>query len=146
AHVDWTAVAQQIGLPAGQLPVIREQTYRMHPGSHHLLLYAYIGRFPDKWAQGYFPCVAANCVNASDCPPDADGIDDKNNPDDNDDALVLPIGGTQVAGTRYDVQYPEGVGVPVLSKDMVLIVNPHYTNPFQPAQPIYGETWLNLLF
>jgi hypothetical protein len=27
---------------------------------------------------------------------------------------------------------------------MVLIVNLHYTNPFQPAQPVEGEAWLNI--
>jgi hypothetical protein len=118
----------------------------MHPGSHHLLLYAYIGKFPDQWAQGYFPCIAANCENAADCPADADGIDLPDNPDDDDSALVIPIGGTQVAGTRYEVNYPAGVGIPILTPETVLIVNPHYTNPFQPAQEIYGEAWLNLLF
>ena len=142
---NWTQVAQQIGLPAG-LPVIKSQTYRMHPGSHHLLLYAYVGKHPEQWKEGYFPCVAANCINASDCPSDADGIDDPNDPNDDDSALVLPIGGTQVAGTRYEVVYPEGVGIPVLGPDSVLIINPHFTNPFQPPQPVYGEGWLNLDF
>src|SRR5262249_29066116 len=56
------------------------------------------------------------------------------------------IGGTQVAGTRYVVQYPEGVGLPILSNNAVLIANLHYTNPFQPQQEIYGEGWLNLYF
>jgi hypothetical protein len=144
-HPNWTEIATQLGLPSG-LPVIKEQVYRMHPGSHHLLLYAYLGTHPEQWAEGYFPCVAANCVSASDCPQDADGIDDPNDPTDDDTAFVLPIGGTQVAGTRYDVKYPEGVGVPVLGKDSVLIVNPHFTNPFQPAQQTYGEAWLNLNF
>jgi len=143
---NWTEIAAQIGLPAGQLPVISKQVYRMHPGSHHLLLYAYIGKFPDKWANGYFPCVAANCTNAADCPPDADGIDLPNNPDDDYSAIVIPIGGTQVAGTEYEVTYPAGVGVPILTPDTVLIINPHYTNPFQPPQETYGETWLNLSF
>ncbi len=142
---DWTAIASQIGLTSG-LPVIREQVYRMHPGSHHLLLYAYIGQHPEQWPTGPFPCVAANCVNASDCPIDADGIDDPNNPADDDNAIVIPIGGTQVAGTRYEVDYPFGVGIPILTPNTVLIVNPHFTNPFQPPQPIYGEAWLNLLF
>src|SRR5262245_42579429 len=143
---DWTAIAGQIGLSGSALPVIKEQVYRMHPGSHHLLLYAYVGSHPEGWAKGYFPCVAANCVNASDCPVDADGIDDPNDPSDDDNALVLPIGGTQVAGTRYDVKYPEGVGVPILGPNSVLIVNPHFTNPFQPPQKTYGEAWLNLTF
>ena len=57
---------------------------------------------------------------------------------------MLPIGGTQVAGTRYDVTYPAGVGIPVLSSNMVLIVDTHFTNPFQPPQEIYGEDWLNI--
>jgi hypothetical protein len=134
---DWRALGAQVGLPAGQLPTIKQQTYRMHKGSHHLLLYMYSGRFPDRWAQGYFPCNAANCINAADCPPD---LDDPN-------AILpvlIPIGGTQVAGTRYEVKYPKGVGIPVLRGNSVLIVNEHYTNPFQPPQPIYGEAWLNL--
>ena len=143
---DWTAIAQQIGLAPGRLPVIKKQTYRMHPGSHHLLLYAYVGRFPDEWANGYFPCIAANCINAADCPTDANGIDPPGTDPEDDSALVLPIGGTQVAGTRYEVAYPQGVGIPVLTKDTVLIINPHFTNPFQPPQPIYGEGWLNLEF
>src|SRR4029453_13999294 len=37
-------------------------------------------------------------------------------------------------------------GIPVLSPNMVLIANLHYTNPFQPPQPIYGESWLNVYF
>jgi hypothetical protein len=143
---NWTQIAQDIGLPAGQLPIIREQTYRMHPGSHHLLLYAYVGKYPEQWPDHPFPCVAANCIASGDCPADADGIDDPDNPDDDDTAVVLPIGGTQVAGTRYDVKYPEGVGIPVLGPNSVLIVNPHYTNPFTPPQDIYGEAWLNLYF
>jgi hypothetical protein len=146
AKPNWTQIAQQIGLPDGSLPVIKSQTYRMHPGSHHLLLYAYVGSHPEEWKEGFFPCIAANCTNASDCPTDADGIDDPNDPNDNDDALVLPIGGTQVAGTRYEVKYPEGVGIPVLGPNSVLIINPHFTNPFQPPQPVYGEGWLNLDF
>ena len=51
-----------------------------------------------------------------------------------------------MAGTRYEVKYPEGIGIPVLSKDTVIIANLHYTNPFQPQQPIYGESWLNMYF
>jgi len=131
---DWPALAAAAGYPPGQLPVIRRQTYRMHDGSHHLLLYAYFGQHPEQWADGYFPCSAANCINASDCPTDSGGF------------ATIPIGGTQVAGTRYEVDYPEGVGIPVLTPNSVLIINEHYTNPFQPPQPIYGEAWLNLDF
>src|SRR5262249_9888872 len=47
---------------------------------------------------------------------------------------------------HYEVDYPEGVGIPVLSPHMVIIANPHYTDPFQPPQDIYGESWLNLSF
>jgi hypothetical protein len=134
-HIDWLGMAAQLGYPPNVLPSIKAQTYRMHPGSHHLLLYAYVGPNPQGWADGYFPCNAAQCTaeNPNDCPDDPPNT-----------ALQLPIGGTQVAGTRYEVTYPEGVGVPVLSKNMVLIANLHYTNPFQPAQPIYGESWLNI--
>jgi hypothetical protein len=113
-------------------PVIRSQTYRMHEGSHHLLLYMYTGNDPDGWPDGYFPCQAANCVNPGDCPADSERI--------------LPIGGTQVAGTRYEVAYPQGVGIPLLGLNPVIIINEHYTNPFQPPQPIYGEAWLNIYF
>jgi hypothetical protein len=91
-------------------PVIRAQTYRMHQGSHHLLLYMYTGSDPDGWPSGYFPCQAANCVN-DECPEDAGNI--------------LPIGGTQVAGTRYEVTYPQGVGIPLLGQHPVIIVNEH---------------------
>ena len=130
---NWEQIGATLGYPTGQLPVIRQQTYRMHKGSHHLLLYAYFGQHPEGWAQGYFPCNAASCINPGDCPADSGDF-------------LLPIGGTQVAGTRYEVQYPSGVGIPTLGKNVVLIVNEHYTNPFQPAQPIYGEAWLNLYF
>lgn len=141
----WESISQTLGLQPGEWPKISNQVYRMHPGSHHLLLYAYTGSYPDKWASGYFPCQAANCVNPSDCPPDADGVDDPNIPGNEDQfSIVLPIGGTQVAGTRYEVNYPDGVVVPIFGANTVLIVNPHYTNPFQPAQDIYGEAWLNL--
>jgi hypothetical protein len=126
---DWAGISSIIGTA----PVIREQVYRMHQGSHHLLLYAYFGAEPEKWPTGFFPCVAANCINDSDCPSDAG-------------RALLPIGGTQVAGTRYTVEYPPNVGVPLLSQKTVLIANLHYTNPFQPPQPIYGEAWLNLYF
>src|SRR5262249_50782997 len=81
-----------------------------------------------------------------DCPTDANGIDPPGEDPEDDSAFVLPIGGTQVAGTKYEVVYPQGVGVPVLSPDMVLIINPHFTNPFQPPQKVYGEGWLNLEF
>jgi hypothetical protein len=143
---DWAAVKAQMGLGSNELLVIRQQTYRMHPGSHHLLLYAYVGAHPEQWPDGPFPCLAANCIDPGDCPVDTDNINDPDDPTDDDTALVLPIGGTQVAGTRYEVNYPPGVGIPILSNNEVLIVNPHYTNPFQPAQPIYGEAWLNLFF
>jgi hypothetical protein len=131
---DWAKIAADMGLEPGQRPTFRQQTYRMHSGSHHLLLYAYFGEHPEDWAEGFFPCLAANCFNenAGDCPEDA--------------GSKLPIGGTQVAGTRYEVNYPEGVGIPVLSDDMVLIANIHYTNPFSPPQPVNGEAWLNLYF
>jgi hypothetical protein len=130
--LSWTGVASQLGLTTG-LPVISAQTYRMHPGSHHLLLYAYFGAHPEVWPEGYFPCVAANCINDADCPSDAG-------------TFTIPIGGTQVAGTRYEVTYPEGVGIPVLTDNSVIIVNPHFTNPFQPPQETYGEAWLNISF
>jgi hypothetical protein len=134
--IDWLGMAAQLGYPPGSLPVIREQTYRMHEGSHHLLLYAYFGPHPEQWKGGeYFPCNAAQCEadNPGDCPETTRGV-------------MLPIGGTQVAGVRYDVSYPQGVGIPVLSTSMVLIVDSHFTNPFQPPQPIYGESWLNIYF
>ncbi|HEV7734742.1 MAG TPA: hypothetical protein VGR62_21395 [Candidatus Binatia bacterium] len=132
-NIDWPGMSAAMGYQAGEIPSIRQQTYRMHEGSHHLLVYAYYGAFPDDWADGYFPCSAAACEssNPQDCPSDAG-------------TFTIPIGGTQVAGTRYDVVYPQGVGIPVLSQRMVLIANLHYTNPFQPAQPIYGESWLNM--
>jgi len=135
-NIDWLGMAAQMGYPAGSTPVIREQTYRMHEGSHHLLLYAYYGPNPQEWnGDGYFPCNAANCTddNPNDCPTDAS-------------KYMLPIGGTQVAGVRYDVTYPPTVGIPVLSTNMVLIVDSHFTNPFQPPQEIYGENWLNIYF
>jgi len=128
---NWPEIAAQVGTGGGA-PVIRQQEYRMHKGSHHLLLYQYYGEHPEVYPEGFFPCFAANCLNPGDCPPDSE--------------LLIPIGGTQVAGTRYVVQYPDGVGLPLLSATTVLIANLHYTNPFQPAQPIYGEAWLNLYF
>jgi hypothetical protein len=119
-----------------QLPstLIEHQEYRMHEGSHHLLLYMYFGSHPEQFKEGYFDCVAGNCVNDEDCPEDS-GM------------LQIPIGGTQVAGTRYVVTYPPGVGLPVLgNENAVMIANLHYHNPFQPQQPIYGEAWINLYF
>ncbi len=134
-NIDWLGMAAKAGYLPNRTPIIKAQTYRMHPGSHHLLLYAYYGPNAKDWADGYFPCNAGQCEsdNPNDCPKDTG-------------TFMLPIGGTQVAGTRYEVNYPEGVGVPVLSNDMVLIANLHYTNPFQPPQPIYGEAWLNIYF
>src|SRR6185369_18022431 len=49
---NWTQIAADIGLDPGKLPVINKQVYRMHPGSHHLLLYAYIGAHPEQWPTG----------------------------------------------------------------------------------------------
>jgi hypothetical protein len=128
---NWPEITSHFGTGGGA-PIIRQQEYRMHKGSHHLLLYQYYGDYPEAYPEGFFPCFAANCLNPGDCPPDSEKL--------------IPIGGTQVAGTRYVVQYPEGVGLPVLSANAVLIANLHYTNPFQPAQPIYGEAWLNIFF
>ena len=151
-RVDWQQASRDIGIPG--LPTIAWQEYRMHEGSHHLLLYEYFGEHGDwNWPEGYFPCSAGNCRNpgictdetctsgrvgdacttnadCSECPPDG--------------RQILPIGGTQVAGTRYQVFYPEGVGIPTLNPKAVIIANLHYTNPFQPPQPIYSEAWLNL--
>ena len=131
-RVPWDQVGATLNL-GGSVPVIKQQTYRMHPGSHHLLVYMYFGQHPEVWPEGYFPCNAANCINQADCPPDSG-------------EFTIPIGGTQVAGTRYEVDYPKGVGIPILGNTAVIIANPHYTNPFQPQQPIYGEAWLNLYF
>jgi hypothetical protein len=133
--IDWPKVAQDVGYASG-LPVIKKQVYRMHQGSHHMLLYAYWGPNPQGWKLNeFFPCFAASCLddNPDDCPPDAS-------------QWTLPIGGTQVAGVNYTNDYPEGVGLPVLSPTTVVIVNMHYTNPFQPPQPTYGEAWINLSF
>ena len=132
---NWQQIAAANGLDNFRGLTIKEQVYRMHQGSHHLLLYAYFGQYPDQWPHDRaFPCFAASCVNPADCPPDSE--------------KRLPIGGTQVAGIRYEVSYPQGVGIPVLllSDNVVLIANVHYTNPFQPPQPIHGEAWLNLYF
>ncbi len=128
---DWQQIATDSGKPNAILPaLITRQVYRMHSGSHHLLLWAYNGEYPDQWPTGYFPCSATNCINPGECPPDAGD--------------TIPIGGTQVAGIRYEVNYPSGVGLPIIDRDTVLIVNLHYTNPFLPAQEIVGEAWLNL--
>jgi len=120
-----------------QLPsqIISRQEYRMHSGSHHLLLYMYFGEHPEQFKEGFFECQAGNCVNPGECPEDSD-------------SRQITIGGTQVAGTRYVVGYPEGVGLPVLGnpENVVFIANLHYTNPFLPPQDIYGEAWLNLYF
>jgi hypothetical protein len=133
---DWGTIAQTVGYPPNSLPAIKEQIYRMHQGSHHLLVYAYWGPHPEGWKLNeFFPCFAGQCLeeDPDSCPPDA-----------ND--WTLPIGGTQVAGTHYTVDYPEGVGLPVLSPGTVIIANLHYTNPFQPPQPTYGEAWINMSF
>jgi hypothetical protein len=113
--------------------IISDQEYRMHAGSHHLLLYMYFGNQPDQFAEGWYPCFAGRCENPGDCPEDSGGVQ-------------IPIGGTQVAGISYKVNYPPGVGLPILGdpNNVVFIANSHYTNPFQPAQDIYGEAWLNL--
>jgi hypothetical protein len=111
---------------------IEKQVYRMHQGSHHLLLYMYLGPNPDGYNfDGYWPCFAGNCDNSGDCPRDSGG-------------LLIPIGGTQVAGTAYEVDYPEGVGIPLIGS--VIVANLHYQNPFLPRQQIYGESWINLYF
>lgn len=135
--IDWLGIAAQLGYKPGELPVLKRQTYRMHEGSHHLLVYAYNGQHPEEWADGYFDCFAGRCdsSNQGDCPSDLGSP-----------LGLVTIGGTQVAGTRYEVAYPDKVGIPVLSKDTVIIANLHYTNPFQPQQPIYGESWLNMYF
>ena len=70
----------------------------MHQGSHHLLLYMYYGEYPEQFADGFWPCVSANCVDARDCPEDS--------------YKKLPMGGTQVAGTKLVVEYPNGAGFP----------------------------------
>jgi len=115
-----------------QSTVIAHQEYRMQPGSHHLLLYMYFGEHPEEFAEGFYPCLAGQCINPGDCPEDST-------------ELQFTIGGTQVAGTAYQVNYPPGVGLPILNaRNAVLIANLHYTNTFQPPQPIYGEAWINL--
>jgi len=129
---NWAEIRQQMNLPEGRPLTIKRQEYRMHSGSHHLLVYGYFGEDPGGFADGWFPCSAGQCIHPEDCP--------------SDNRAQIPIGGTQVAGTRYVVDYPDGVGIPMLSEDMAIIVNLHYTNPFLPAQDIYGEAWLNFYF
>jgi hypothetical protein len=122
---------------------IRRQEYRMHQGSHHLLVYSYFGAHPEDWTYDeWFPCSAASC--RSEAPEHC--------PDDVGQNLI-PIGGTQVAGTLYEVEYPQGVGfpVPLLSQlsgnpPPTIIINLHYQNPFLPPQPIEAEAWLNFYF
>src|SRR5262249_32641744 len=100
---DWAAIRKQVGYNPLEPVTFRQQVYRMHKGSHHLLLYAYFGAHPEEWKTGeYFPCFAGNPINDGDGPSDAGGA-------------MLPIGGTQVAGTHYEVDYPAGVGVPLLT-------------------------------
>ncbi len=151
-RVDWAQAGRDVGV-AG-LPTIAWQEYRMHEGSHHLLLYSYFGEHTDwEWPEGHFPCSAGNCINPGICDGQTctsgkvgkscstNGDCDECPPDGR---TSIPIGGTQVAGTRYQVFYPQGVGIPALNPEAVIIANMHYTNPFQPAQPIYSEAWLNL--
>lgn len=129
---DWEKIRKDMGVKEGETLTIKRQEYRMHSGSHHLLVYGYFGTDPGAFPEGFFPCTAGQCHDPDDCPAD--------------NRYQIPIGGTQVAGTRYVVEYPEGVGIPQLSKDMAIIVNMHYTNPFLPAQDIFGEAWVNLYF
>jgi hypothetical protein len=126
-RVDPTAIAAATGSVA-----IEKQVYRMHQGSHHLLLYMYLGPNADGYNfESYWPCFAGNCENPGDCPTDGGG-------------LLIPIGGTQVAGTAYEVTYPAGVGIPMVGS--VIVANLHYQNPFLPRQQIHGESWINLYF
>lgn len=153
-RIDWEKVRDDMGV-AG-LPAIAWQEYRMHEGSHHLLLYSYFGENTEwNWPEGPFKCSAGNCVNPGICRDDVCisgrvGQSCSNNAQCSecppDGRQILPIGGTQVAGTRYQTFYPEGVGIPVLNPRAVIIANLHYNNPFQPAQEIYSEAWLNLYF
>jgi len=131
---EWeTCFAFRIDSSALDTLTIKRQEYRMHDGSHHLLLYNYFGAHPDDFTFGeYWDCFAGNCIDPKDCPSDSG-------------SLQIPIGGTQVAGTSYVVEYPPGVGIPILGAgNAVIIANLHYQNPFQPEQPIYGESWINL--
>jgi hypothetical protein len=156
-RVDWAKVSSDLGLTGGAAPTIKWQEYRMHEGSHHLLVYMYFGNNPDwEWPEGPFNCSAGNCRDAGICGAEGTCTSGKlgkscavNEDCDEcppDGRTILPVGGTQVAGTRYTVTYPAGVGIPVLGQNPVIIANLHYTNPFQPAQAIYGEGWLNFHF
>ncbi len=152
--VDWREAGRNVGINGS--PTIKWQEYRMHDGSHHLLVYSYFGEHTDwEWPEGHFPCSAGNCINPGICTDGtcssgkvgnscSDDTDCRECPPDG--RSILPIGGTQVAGTRYQVFYPEGVGIPVLNPQAVIIANLHYTNPFQPAQDIVAEAWLNFYF
>ncbi len=155
-RVDWREQGRLVGLTNGGTPTIKWQEYRMHEGSHHLLVYAYFGTYRDwEWPEGHFPCSAANCIRPgictnNTCTSGKEGesctVDEDCDECPPDGRTILPIGGTQVAGTRYQVFYPDGVGIPILGPDSVIIANLHYTNPFQPAQEIYSEAWLNFYF
>src|SRR5205823_3772076 len=97
--------------------VISHQEYRLHKGSHHMLLYMYFGNHPEQFAEGYFPCSAGQCINPGECPEDSGDTQ-------------IPVGGTQVAGTDYHVNYPSGAGLPVFNyRNVRFIANLHYTNP-----------------
>ncbi len=151
---DWPAIGQAVGVNG--IPQIRQQDYRMHSGSHHLLVYQYFGEYPDwEWPEGHFDCSAGNCVHPGICTDGtcssgkvgkSCGSDEECDECPPDGRNSIVNGGTQVAGTRYQVIYPDGVGIPVLSPDSVIIANLHYTNPFQPPQDIYAEAWLNFYF
>ena len=132
---EWeTCYAFQVDPSTIRSPNIERQEYRMHAGSHHLLLYMYFGPHPEGFTYGqYWDCFAGACLDPKDCPGDG-GL------------TQLPIGGTQVAGTRYEVTYPPGVGIPLIGNTPVIIANLHYQNPFLPQQEIYGESWVNLYF
>ena len=122
-----------MGFTRGENPSIKFQEYRMHQGSHHLLVYAYFGAFPDwEWPEGFFDCSAGNCINPGICTEGtctsgnigkscSEDVDCGECPPDGRN--ILPVGGTQVAGTRYEVAYPDGIGIPVLGKNAVVIAN-----------------------
>jgi hypothetical protein len=131
---EWeTCFAFRLDLSELETTFLKRQEYRMHDGSHHLLLYNYFGQHPEEFTFGeYWDCFAGNCIDRDDCPADSG-------------QFQIPIGGTQVAGTSYVVEYPPGVGIPILGGNSpVIIANLHYQNPFLPQQPIYGESWINL--
>lgn len=123
-----------VALDPNELPsrYIRRQVYQMHQGSHHVLFYAYFGAHADQFAEGWWPCGGGACRNPGDCPPDT--------------GERVVIGGSQVAGVDYVVEYPEGAGIPILGDQPVIIINAHYQNPFSPPQPTFGEVWANLEF